>query len=122
MICFENNREYVLRPAELSQFEDYVLPMLSEDEEILSVCQTVRDGMIFTSARVIAVDIQGMLGTQTDTCSLFFRSVQSFATEREDDVCMLELFLSGQKRVRFTFDFADANLSALTTAIAKFTV
>lgn len=122
MICFENNREYILRPADLSQFEAYILPVLGEDEEILSVCQTVRDGMIFTTSRVIAVDIQGMLGTQTDICSLYFRSVQSFAAEREDNSCVLELYLAGQKHVRFTFDFPDANLSALTTAIARFTV
>jgi len=120
MICFENNHEYVLRPAELSQFQSHVF--LEEDEEILAVCQTVRDGMIFTTSRIIAVDIQGMLGTQTDVCSLFFRSVQSFAVEYGDGSALLELFLAGQKQVRFVFDYPDANLSALTTAIAKFTV
>lgn len=119
MICFENNREYTLRPAELSQFESYI--SLNDDEDILAVCQTVRDGMIFTTCRVIAVDIQGMLGTQTDVCSLYFRSVQSFAVEHSELSSLLELFLAGQKQVRFVFDYPDANLSALTTAIAKFT-
>lgn len=122
MICFENNREYILRPAELSQFEQFVTPLLERDEEILAVCQTVRDGMVFTTHRVIAVDIQGMLGTETDVCSLFYRIVRSFAAEREGDTCLLELYLAGQKQVKFTFDYPHANLSALTTAIAKFTV
>lgn len=122
MICFENNHEYILRPAELSQFEAYLTEDLEEGEELLAVCQTVRDGMIFTSRRIIAVDIQGMLGTETDTCALFYRSVQSFAVERLGDSSVLDLYLAGQKQVRFVFDFPDANLSALTTAIARFTV
>lgn len=121
-LCFENNHEYILHPADHSLFDHYISPILEEDEEILVVCQTVRDGMIFTSRRVIAVDIQGMLGTQTDVCALLYRTVRSFAIEREDERCILELFLAGQKQVRFTFDFANANLSALTTAIAKYTV
>jgi len=123
MICFENNREYILRPADLSQFRQHIDPLLEEGEEILAVCQTIRDGIVFTTLRVIAVDIQGMLGTETDVCSLFYRSAHSFAAERVgEDRCVLELFLAGQKQVRFTFDYADACLSALTTAIAKFTV
>ncbi len=122
MLCFENNHEYVLYPAELSQFETYISPVLGENEEIIAVCQTVRDGMIFTSERIIAVDIQGMLGTQTDIGCLYFRSVQSFAVDRSEHSSLLELFLAGQKQVRFIFESTDINLSALTTAIAKFTV
>ena len=122
MICFENNHEYILHPAEYSQFEIYAAPALEEDEEILAVYQTVRDGIIFTSRRVLAVDIQGMLGVEADVCSLFFRSVQSFALDREEERCRLELFLAGQKQLSFVFEQPDAELSPLVTAISRFTL
>lgn len=122
MICFENNREYILHPAEYSQFETYISPVLEEDEQILAVCQTVRDGMIFTSRRVVAVDIQGMMGVEADVCSLFFRSVRSFALDKEEGRSRLELFLAGQKQLCFVFEQPEADLSALVTAISRFTL
>lgn len=122
MICFENNREYILRPAEYAQFSDYVTPTLGEDENILSVCQTVQDGIIFTDRRVIAVDIQGMLGTQADVCSLPYRSVRSFAFDIEELSSVMDLFFSGQKMVRFRFDFPDMDISMLATVISRFTL
>lgn len=122
MICFENNREYILRPAEYSQFFDYVAPMLGEDEEILSVCQTLQDGMIFTDRRVIAVDIQGMLGTQADVCSLLYRTVRSFAFDIEENASVIDFFLAGQKMVRFRFDFPDMDIPMLATVLSRFTL
>ncbi len=122
MICFENNREYILRPADYSQFSDYVAPMLGEDEELLQVCQTVRDGMIFTDRRVIAVDIQGMLGTQADVCSLHYRTVRSFAFDIEDEYSILDVFLGGDKKVRFRFDFSGMDIPMLATVLSRFTL
>jgi|GEM_PF-1981915 len=122
MICFENNREYILRPAEYSQFAEYVDPMLEEGEDILAVCQTAQDGMIFTSRRVIAVDICGMLGTQADVCALLFRTVRSFAFDIEDEYSLLELFLAGEKKVGFRFGFPGMDISALATAVSRFTL
>lgn len=122
MICFENNREYVLRPAEYAPFEDSVAPLLEEEETVLLVCQAAGNGMIFTNRRVIAVDVQGMLGTQSDVCSLFYRSAQTFACDRGEESCSLEVFLAGHKMVRFLFDYPDADLSPVTTALARFTL
>lgn len=122
MICFENNREYMLRPADYAPFEDSVAPLLEGEESVLLVCQAAGNGMVFTNRRVIAVDVQGMLGTQTDVCSLYYRSVQTFASDRADGFTTLELFLAGHKMVRFVFDYPDADLSAITTALARFTI
>ena len=122
MICFENNREYLLQPADYTPFEGCILPLLEEEEQVLLVCQAAGNGMVFTNRRVIAVDVQGMLGTQTDVCSLFFRSVQGFASDRADGFSTLELFLAGHKQVRFRFEFPDADLSPVTTAISRFTL
>ncbi len=122
MICFENNREYILRQAEYSQFSDYTSPLLGEDEQLLTVCQTLQDGMIFTDHRVIAVDIQGMLGTQADVCSLYYRTVRSFAFDIEDSYSVLDFFLAGDKTVRFRFDFPGMDISMLATVLSRFTL
>ncbi len=122
MICFENNHEYVLRPADYAHFEASVLPLLEEEELVLLVCQSAGNGMIFTNRRVIAVDVQGMLGTCSDVCSLHYRSVQTFACDREENSSTIELFLSGHKMVRFRLDYPDADLTPVTTAVARFTV
>lgn len=122
MIYFENNREYILRPAEAAQYEHFAAPVLESDEELLIVCQTVCDGFLFTDRRVIAVDVQGMLGTHADVCSLLYSSVSSFALDREGENGTLELFLAGHKRIRFVFDRSGAELPALTAAISKYTI
>lgn len=122
MICFENNKEYLLQPADYAPFEGSVLPLLEEEEQVLLVCQATGNGTVFTNRRVIAVDVQGMLGTQSDVCSLFYRTVQGFASDRGDGFSVLELFLAGHKQVRFRFDYPDADLTPVTTAISRFTL
>lgn len=124
MASFENNMIYRLKAADARLFCDYINPRLAEGEQILSSYQTVRDGVVFTTARVFGVDIQGMLGTDAQVFSLPYKSVQAFAVENPDAAGAegeLVLFLAGKKQVRFVFA-SKADLTEIGKNIAKYTL
>ena len=62
MIDFENPSFLKLRPVQDSKLERLVQPMLIAGEEIVQTFQGMRDGVVFTDRRVIAVHVQGRTG------------------------------------------------------------
>src|SRR5699024_12694884 len=62
MIDFENPTYLKLRPVRDSKLERLVAPLLCPGEEIVQTFQSVRDGVVFTTRRVIAVNVQGVTG------------------------------------------------------------
>ena len=62
MIDFENPTYLKLRPVRDSKLERMVEPLLCPGEEIVQTFQSVRDGVVFTTRRVIAVNVQGVTG------------------------------------------------------------
>ena len=55
--------------------------LLAEDEEILAGFQVIRDTFIFTSKRVILVDIQGMTGRKKEYLSIPYSKITMFSVE-----------------------------------------
>ena len=62
MIDFENKEVLKLRPADDEDFSKYVSPMFVEGEYIIQAFRSIRDGIIFTNKRMIAINIQGVTG------------------------------------------------------------
>ena len=62
MIDFENPSFLKLRPVSDSKLARLVSPLLCPGEQIIQEFQSVRDGVIFTDRRVIAINIQGVTG------------------------------------------------------------
>lgn len=80
--------------------------MLVDGESIISTFQTVRDMVIFTNKRVIAVNVQGITGKKKDYTSLPYSKVQAFSVETAGMLDMdseLDLWFSGLGKVRFEF-------------------
>ncbi len=108
MIDFKNATYFKLNAISNSEGENAVSPMLVENENILSAFKTVRDMVVFTNKRVIAINVQGLTGKKKDYTSLPYSKVQAFSVETAgllDLDSELELWFSGLGKVKF--DFAD---------------
>ena len=63
MIDFNSNSVFILKKDKVLDFE-LVKDIIVPGEQILQTYTTVRDKVIFTNKRVIAVNIQGLTGTK----------------------------------------------------------
>lgn len=106
MIDFKNSDYLKLKPVDINEGLQLVSPMLIEGENVFACFKTVRDMVIFTNKRVIAVNVQGITGTKKDFTSLPYSKVQAFSVETAGTLdldCELELWFSGLGKVKFEF-------------------
>lgn len=122
MIDFENADFLKLRPVDYERYADKVDQLLIDGEEPISAFQTVRDGLVFTNMRVIAINIQGVTGKRRDFTSLPYKRIQAFSIETSgvfDIDSELELWFSGLGKVRFEFT-SSADAAELCRIIATY--
>ena len=106
MIDFNNASFLKLRPVNENAFEKMIAPILIDGEEIIGSYQSIRDGVVFTNKRLIAINIQGITGKKKDFTSLPYSKVQAFSVETAgifDLDSELELWFSGMGRVKLEF-------------------
>ncbi len=106
MIDFENADFLKLRSVDYDKYAKLVDQLLIDGEEPIYAFTTVRDGLVFTNMRVIAINIQGVTGKRKDFTSLPYRRIQAYSIETSgvfDIDCELELWFSGLGKVRFEF-------------------
>lgn len=83
-----------------------VLPLLVQGEEVIGVYKAIRDYVVFTTKRIISVNVQGVTGKKKDFTSLPYSKVQVFSVETAgllDTDSELELWFSGLGLVKFEF-------------------
>ncbi len=81
--------------------------ILVEDENIYSSFKGMRDMVLFTNRRIIAINVQGITGKKKDFSSLPYSKIQAFSFETAgtfDLDAEMELWFSGLGKVRFEFD------------------
>jgi hypothetical protein len=106
MIDFTNGSIIKLKPSDVNDVMKLVSPMLVEDETVFAAFQGIRDRVIFTTKRVISINVQGLTGKKKDFTSLPYSKIQAFSIETAgtfDLDCELELYFSGLGKVRFEF-------------------
>lgn len=107
MIDFKNASFVKLHEVPNEDGNAMVGDLLIEEEEIFSSFKSVRDMVMFTNRRIIAVNVKGLLGKKKDFTSLPYSKVQAFSLESAgifDLDAELELWFSGLGKVRFEFD------------------
>lgn len=57
MIDFQNAKYLKMQRVDNNQFAKVIVPMLIQNEQIVSTYKTVRDGVIFTNKRIIAINV-----------------------------------------------------------------
>ena len=121
MIDFNNTAFVKLSPVSSKIFGHQVIPLLIPGEEIVATFQAIRDGVVFTNKRIIAVNIQGITGKKMDMTSLPYSKIQAFSWETAglmDLDSELELWFSGLGKVRFEFS-ARTDISGLCRMIGQ---
>ena len=106
MIDFNNASLVKLRPVNDNAFEKMIAPILVNGEEIVRSFQSMRDGVVFTNKRIIAINIQGITGKKKDFTSLPYNKIQAFSVETAGTFDLdseLDLWFSGMGRIRFEF-------------------
>lgn len=105
MIDFNNKTLFKLTKTDHSTAND-VLPLFVPGEEIIGVYRSLRDYVVFTNKRIIAVNVQGITGKKKDFSSLPYSKIQAFSVETAGALDLdseLELWFSGLGRVKFEF-------------------
>lgn len=96
--------------------------MFVEGETILRMFQAMRDGVVFTNKRIIAINVQGLTGKKKDFSSLPYSKIQAFSVETAGTIDLdteLELWFSGLGKVKFDF-VSNYNIAALCRLISGF--
>ena len=91
-------------------------------KQIVSCFKAVRDFVVFTDKRLIAVNVQGMTGTKRDFTSLPYSKIQAFSVETAgtfDLDAELDLWFSRLGKVRLEFK-GSSDIRQLGQMIATF--
>ncbi|MDR0947209.1 MAG: PH domain-containing protein [Ruminococcus sp.] len=106
MIDFNTDTIFKLHPVKEEKFDKLLDEMLTDGEYIVEAFKTVRDGVVFTNKRIIAINVQGVTGKKKDYTTLPYSKIQAFSLETAGFVDIeseLQLWFSGLGKVRFEF-------------------
>lgn len=124
MIDFSNGSVFKLNPWNPDDIAPQVAPILVPGEQVVSCFKAVRDFVVFTDKRLIAVNVQGMTGKKRDFTSLPYSKVQAFSIETAgtfDLDAELDLWYSGLGKVRLEFR-GSSDIRQLGQMIATYTL
>ena len=121
MIDFKNGTFFKLKPVSASTYSSLLTPMFVDGEQIIATFKGIRDGVVFTNKRIVAINVQGLTGTKKDFSSLPYSKIQAFSVETAgvfDLDSELEIWFSGLGKVKFEF-ISQANVSEICRMISK---
>ena len=104
MIDFKNAAFFKLE--ENPEYGQIVSTLLTEDESIVAAYKGVRDGVVFTDKRIIAINVQGATGKKKDFTSLPYKNIVAYSVETSGTFDLdseLEIYFSSLGRVKFEF-------------------
>jgi len=120
MIDFKNGSFFKLKPVDDGTYLNVLAPMFVNGEEVVATFKGLRDGVVFTNKRIIAINVQGLTGTKKDFSSLPYSKIQAFSIETAgvfDLDSELEIWFSGLGKVKFEF-VSRANVSEICKIIS----
>ena len=125
MIDFNSNGVFArLKKVDNDKFGKIINDFLVDDETIICAYKSLRDGVVFTNKRIIAINIQGLTGKKQDYTSIPYSKISTFSLETAgffDFNCELELYMSGVGKVKFQFTDS-TNTKEICKIISTFTL
>ena len=104
MIDFINPEYIKLTEMDQCKAEEAVRELLITEEKIEAAFRTVRDKVIFTSKRIITVNIQGATGKRVDYTTLPYKKIQAFSIKTvalTDMDSELNIWISNVGKIHF---------------------
>ena len=120
MIDFQNGSFFKLKQN--NEYAGMVAEILLPGEIIIGAFKALRDEVIFTDKRIIAVNVQGITGRKKDYTSLPYSKIVALSVETAGSFDLdseLELYFSGLGKVKFEFT-GETNVIEISRTIAKF--
>ncbi len=104
MIDFTNKNIIKLKPSSTKDGLETIGSLITPDEEIKFAFASMRDKLVFTNKRIVAVNVQGITGKKVDYTSIPYSKIQIFSIETSgafDLDSELDVTVSGLGTVRF---------------------
>ena len=122
MIDFSQNTFFKLKQTDAAKGEKLVAGLLVPGEQVLSAYQEMRDYVVFTDRRVIAVNVQNVTVMKKAFSVLPYAKITVFAVETAgvlDIDSRMDLWFSGLGQVRFEFT-GHSDTVEISRMIAKY--
>ena len=119
MIDF-NNASFV-KLQESPEYSAQIEPILVEGEQLLGSYKGMRDGVVFTDKRIIALNVQGITGKKRDYTSLPYSKIAAYSVETAgvfDLDAELDIWISGVGKVGFEFK-GKSNILEISKVISR---
>jgi hypothetical protein len=104
MIDFNNKGFFKLKQN--NEYAERVSALLLDGEEVIDAYKAMRDGVVFTTKRIIAVNVQGITGSKKDFTSLPYKNIVAYSVETSGTFDLdseLEIYFSSLGKVKFEF-------------------
>ena len=121
MIDFKNASYVKLMRTNGFANEKIVAPIMVPGEQFIGEYKSVRDFVVFTDKRIIAVNVQGVTGKKRDMTSLPYSKCQAFSVETAGHFDLdseLELYYSGVGKIVFEF-LGNSDIIEIARVIAQ---
>jgi hypothetical protein len=80
-VNFNQNSVWNLKPISTDAVRNEVNGLLIDGEEAVLAFQTVRDQLLFTNKRIIAIDVQGITGKKKSYSTMPYSKIQYFSVQ-----------------------------------------
>jgi len=120
MIDFDNKG--FLKLKQNRDYAEKVSEFLLADEEVIDAYKSLRDGVVFTNKRIIAVNVQGITGSKKDFTTLPYKNIVAYSVETSGTFDLdseLEIYFSAIGKVRFEFT-GQTSMLAISNTIAGY--
>ena len=113
-----------LKKVDNKTFGQMIDDFLIGDEQIVGSYQSIRDGVVFTNKRIIAINVQGITGKKKDFTSIPYSKITTYSLETAGTLDLdaeLELYLSGVGKVKFEFT-GSTDVKVICKLISEYTL
>ena len=101
-INFNKESIFNLKPINANAVRSELNGLLINGEAVVAAFQTVRDQLVFTNKRIIAIDVQGLTGKRKSFASMPYSMIQYFTIQTPG---FAEIFPDSELFLMFTNGF-----------------
>lgn len=123
-INFNQNSAWNLKPIAVDSVRSEVNGLLIAGEQIEMAFQTVRDQLLFTNKRIIAIDVQGITGKRKSYSTMPYSKIQYFSIQTPGFAEIIpdsELFIMFSNTFTAKFEFkGEVDIGKIGRMISEF--
>ena len=123
-ISFNRNSVFNLKPIPVDSIRNELYGLLINEEFIIAAFQTIRDQVIFTTKRIISIDVQGITGHRKSYTSIPYAKIQYFTVQTAGFLELIpdsELFIMFSNGYTARFEFkSQVDIGGLARIISTY--